>query len=160
MIKLLAYAIILMLILGANQVVANYDETGLGVAEQMKEVVVQHDQPSYRERLEQMVSRGEIRSLDMKITAYDLSYDSCEKNPDGPAYGITYSGEPVREGIVAVDPKVIPIHTRLYIDGYGIVEAKDVGGAIKGNRLDIFMWDGKRAQEWGVQIRKVYILGR
>ena len=115
--------------------------------------------PTYKERLEQMASRGEIRYLYMKITAYDLSYESCEKEEDDPAYGITYSGEPVREGIVAVDPKVIPIHTKLYIDGYGVVEAKDIGGAIKGNRLDIFMWDKSKAKEWGVQTRKVYILG-
>lgn len=157
--KLLAYAFVLLFLL--QPMVANSnEETGLGVVEQAE--VVQQIDPvlQYRERLEQMSSRGEIRSVIMKITAYDLSYDSCEKYPDDPAYGITSTGKQIKEGYVAVDPKVIPYGTRLYIDGYGVAVAEDTGGAIRGNRIDIYMPSKDDCIEWGVQNRKVFIIGK
>src|SRR5690606_7527698 len=83
-------------------------------------------------------SRGQVtrfvRALKMTATAYDATYESCGKHPDHPYYGITYSGLKVRPGIVAVDPKVIPLGTYLYVEGYGEALAADIGGAIKGNR--------------------------
>ncbi len=51
--------------------------------------------------------------------------------------GRTYSGLRGTYGIVAVDPRVIPLGTRLYIDGYGYAVAADTGGAIKGDRIDL-----------------------
>lgn len=62
------------------------------------------------------------------------------------------------EGIVAVDPRVIPYYTKLYIPGYGIAMAGDTGGAIRGNRLDVFMHDWHRAIQWGRRTLDVYIL--
>lgn len=137
----------------------NYEEAGLEVVEQE---VVQQEEPvlNIRDRLEYQVSRGEIRALYMKTTAYDLSVESCGKSPEHPAYGITASGTKVHEGTVAVDPDVIPLGTRLYIDGYGMAIAEDTGGAIEGNRLDIYMADKEDCLKWGVKTRKVYILGR
>ena len=86
-------------------------------------------------------SRGETfrykKVLNMKATAYDLSYESCGKHPDHPLYGITASGMKARKGVVSVDPKVIPLHTRLYIEAtdgswaYGYAVAGDTGGAVK-----------------------------
>ncbi len=51
--------------------------------------------------------------------------------------GRTYSGLRGTYGIVAVDPRVIPLGTRLFIEGYGFAVAADTGGAIKGNRIDL-----------------------
>ena len=156
--KLLAYAFALMILV--TPITANsHEETGLAVVEQSV-VVVQQVEPSYRERLEQMSSRGEIRTINMKITAYDLSYESCGKSPDHPAYGITSTGKKVKDGYVAVDPEVIPYGTRMYIDGYGVVQAEDTGGDINGNRLDIYMSSKDDCIKWGIQDRKVYIIGR
>ena len=103
------------------------------------------------------VSRGE-RYLVMEITAYTEHYASTGKTPSHPAYGITASGEKVRNGIVAADLKVFPMHSVLYIDGVGIVEVKDTGSAIKGNRLDLYFDNEESVWEWGRKMRKVWIV--
>lgn len=61
-------------------------------------------------------------------------------------------------GTVAVDPTVIPLRTRLYIDGYGYATAMDIGSAIKGNRIDLFFETKKEALKWGRRTVKVFIL--
>lgn len=58
---------------------------------------------------------------------------------DGSSHGITASGIPARHGVVAVDPDVIPLGTRLYVPGYGLALAADTGGAIVGNKIDLCM---------------------
>lgn len=98
------------------------------------------------------------KSLTMVATAYDLSYESTGKKPGDKYYGITASGTKVRPGVVAVDPKIIPLGTEIFIQGYGFFVAEDTGGAIKGNRIDIFMEDRKKALEFGRKKVKVYIL--
>lgn len=70
----------------------------------------------------------------------------------------TYRGNYVRKGLVAVDPSVIPLGTRLYIPGYGYAIADDIGGAIKGNRIDLAFDNRDEALQFGVQRISVYIL--
>lgn len=62
-------------------------------------------------------------------------------------------------GIVAVDPRVIPLGTRLYVEGYGYAVAQDTGGLIKGNRIDIFVDSEAEAIQWGRRPVNVRILG-
>jgi len=101
--------------------------------------------------------------LDIKATAYS---DSIEEN--GKWGAVDYMGNALKLGTIAVDPKVIPLGTKLYITGYdfkglpsgGMVgTATDIGSAIKGNRVDIFV-PGSRSfvSEFGVQNVKVYVL--
>ena len=72
----------------------------------------------------------------------------------------TYSGTRTRWGVVAVDPKVIPIGSTLLIDGYDDTTfiAEDVGGGIKGNSIDIWLPDSKDARTYGTQYRRVTIV--
>lgn len=65
--------------------------------------------------------------------------------------GRTASGLMVGPGIVAVDPRVIKLGTRLYIPGYGEGLAADTGGDIKGNTIDVWMVSEQRARDWGIK---------
>jgi len=100
----------------------------------------------------------------MRATAYDLSFQSCGKYPDHPEYGITYSGTQARPGVVAVDPRVVKLGSKLYIESmdrtadYGFAKAEDTGSAIKGNRVDLFIENRAQALRYGVRTVKVYVL--
>lgn len=114
-------------------------------------------------------SRGDVlryrKCLIMTATAYDASYESTGKYPGHPEYGITATGIKARRGIVAVDPRVIPLGTRLYIESlqnnvpnYGYAIAADTGGAIKGNIIDLFFETRREVDNWGIRKVRVYIL--
>lgn len=115
-----------------------------------------------------VASRGKFvrykKVLTMSATAYDLSVESCGKTPDHPQYGITRSGTRARPGVVAVDPRVIPLGTKLYVESldgwpdYGFASAEDTGGAIKGKKIDLFMEDSKAVWRFGRRNVRVYIL--
>lgn len=70
----------------------------------------------------------------------------------------TATGTIPKRGTVAVDSKLIPLGTRLYVDGYGFAVAEDRGGSIKGHRIDLFMETEKEALKWGTRPVRVYIL--
>ena len=102
----------------------------------------------------------------MTATAYTLDpAETGGKEPGHPAYGITKSGLPAEPGVIAVDPDVIPLFTRVYIetaDGtwldYGMAVAGDTGSAINGLEVDLFMWDKSEALRWGRREVKVYFV--
>jgi len=75
------------------------------------------------------------RKVRMFATSYNAA--SAGKSPDHPRYGITRLGWQMRFGIVAVDPSVIPLGSQVYVPGYGIGDAADTGGAIRGMRIDL-----------------------
>lgn len=63
--------------------------------------------------------------------------------------GRTALGIRVRKGVVAVDPKLIPLGTRMHVPGYGKSIAADVGTAIKGRIIDLWMPTDAAARQWG-----------
>lgn len=73
--------------------------------------------------------------------------------------GTTASGQRARRGLVAVDPRVIPLGTRLYIEGYGEAIAADTGGAIKGNIIDVYFETAAECYAWGRRNIRVRVLG-
>ena len=77
---------------------------------------------------------------------------------DGGGDGITATGIRARHGVVAVDPNVIPLGTRVYIPGYGEAIAADTGGDIVGNRIDVVLEDYGSAMQFGRRTVDVYIL--
>lgn len=77
---------------------------------------------------------------------------------DGSAEGITATGIKARHGIVAVDPDIIPLGTKVYVQGYGVALAADVGGAIVGHKIDLCMEDYSEAMRFGRRSVQVYVL--
>jgi 3D (Asp-Asp-Asp) domain-containing protein len=94
----------------------------------------------------------------MNASAYTAGYQCTGKNPGDPGYGITASGRHVRPGIVAVDPTIIPLGTHLYVEGYGFSIAADVGSAIKGYKIDLYIEGLEDALRFGRRNLMVYIL--
>lgn len=105
---------------------------------------------SYRTVDTENGTREYTRVLDVVATAYTPN--------DGGGNGITYSGMKARPGVVAVDPNVIPLYSKLYIEGYGEAIAGDTGGAIKGNRIDVCFNSYDTVRNYGIRNVKVYIL--
>ena len=86
--------------------------------------------------------------------------DATAYSPDDPTLvgNKTASGTSVRRGIIAVDPAVIPLGTKVYIPGYGEAIAEDTGGDIKGNRIDIAFDTYDEAINFGRQSLQIYII--
>lgn len=89
-------------------------------------------------------------SLNVVATGYTPGDPGCT--------GITYTGTKASRGTIAVDPKVIPFGTKLYIPGYGYGVAADTGGAIKGNKIDLCYESRTEALNWGIKNITVYIV--
>jgi 3D (Asp-Asp-Asp) domain-containing protein len=89
-------------------------------------------------------------ALSMVATAYTAGCGGCS--------GMTAIGIRAGRGIVAVDPHVIPLGTRLYIPGYGRAIAGDTGGAIHGNRIDLGFDSYADAMQFGRRMIQVFVL--
>jgi len=95
-----------------------------------------------------------VRSYRMLATAYDAGpLDNSFEHA-----GTTKLGWRTRRGIVAVDPAVIPLRSLLYVEGYGLAWAGDIGGAIKGQRIDLCFNTTDEAVKWGRKTVGVYVL--
>lgn len=91
--------------------------------------------------------------------AYTLEMEATAYLPtDGNGEGITATGIPATWGIVAVDPDIIPLGTRLYIPGYGEAIAADTGGAIRGYTIDLCVESYSEAMQFGRRNVTVYVL--
>lgn len=95
------------------------------------------------------------KELTMEATAYGPDCDGCS--------GITATGINIKQNptpkVVAVDPSVIPLGSRVWVEGYGEAIAADTGGAIKGNRIDVLVKsEAYAANNWGRRTVKVKIL--
>ena len=104
-----------------------------------------------------LASRGAFTSrrvLNMRATAYDPGPRSCGKSADGR----TCTGMRAGYGVVAVDPRVIRLGTRLYVEGYGYAIAGDRGSAIKGHRIDLGFNTYYSAKKFGRKNVKVHII--
>ena len=97
-------------------------------------------------------------------TGYYAGYESTGKHPSHPSYGITYSGVKVRRddySTIAADLRVFPLGTVLYIPGYGYGVVADKGGAIRGNKIDLYFETKQDVfTQWGKKSVDVYIVRR
>jgi len=111
------------------------------------------------------VSRGETKAQRMRVTAYDLSYESCGKLPGHPGYGITASGEKVQEWQTCAAGSELKFGTKVYIPFFknqsnkGIFIVTDRGSGIKKNCIDVYISDYQKCIEFGVKELEVYVIG-
>jgi 3D (Asp-Asp-Asp) domain-containing protein/LysM repeat protein len=98
--------------------------------------------------------KTKYKEITMKATAYTAYCKGCSGIT---ATGINLKANPKKK-VIAVDPKVIPLGTKVYVEGYGHAIAGDKGGAIKGKRIDVFIPSKKAAINYGVKNVKVKIL--
>ena len=91
------------------------------------------------------------------ITAYCACYNCCNKKPTDKGYGITASGVKAQQGVTVAADNSIPFGTRSYIEGVGERIVQDRGGAIKGNRIDLYFENHQEAWNFGRQTKKVII---
>jgi 3D (Asp-Asp-Asp) domain-containing protein len=114
-----------------------------------------------------MTSTGQAltfsKEIEMKASAYSSAADE-----NGGWGAVDYFGNPLKLGTIAVDPKVIPLGTKVFITGYDfdglpdgglVAKATDAGGAIVGNRIDIFIpGSSAKVSTFGFQNVKLYVL--
>lgn len=97
------------------------------------------------------VSRGTStptgKKMTVKATAYTAYCNGCSGTT---ATGINLRANPDVK-VIAVDPRVIPLGTKVHVEGYGYAVAGDTGGAIKGNKVDLFVKSKSQATNWGVR---------
>lgn len=105
--------------------------------------------PSFKvEAPKTTISRGSNKggkTINVSATAYTAYCNGCS--------GITRTGIDLRANpslkVIAVDPRVIPLGTKVHVEGYGYAIAGDTGGAIKGSKIDVFIPNVAAMREWG-----------
>ncbi len=112
--------------------------------ERVVEIGTKHDTASLSSRSDMSIGPG-MRTITVVATAYTGN-------------GKTAAGWQAGPGIIAVDPSVIPLGTKVYIPGMGVVRAEDTGGSIVGNRIDIWMGSESQALNFGVRTITIYAL--
>lgn len=112
-----------------------------------------------KEPVTKIIEKGTARNIDgytykdainVRATGYTGFDAGCN--------GITASGTVAKKGVIAVDPRVIPLGTKVYVPGYGVAVAEDTGGAIKGNKIDLCYNTKSEAFSWGVRNVTLYVL--
>lgn len=102
----------------------------------------------------QSAQQNNGKEISVEATAYTANCNGCSGTT---ATGINLKQNP-NQKVIAVDPSVIPLGSRVYVEGYGEAIAGDTGGAIKGNKIDVFMPDNQDALNWGRKTVNVKIL--
>lgn len=101
-----------------------------------------------------------IKSNAKSLGNYKLTFYCPCAVCNGAADAKTASGTTPTEGrTIAVDSSVIPLGSRVYIEGYGVFIAEDTGGAIKNNKIDVLVSSHSRAYDLGVKYANIYLLG-
>ena len=117
------------------------------VGEQTLEALQKNSEKQGKQLMQKIVGK---HILNMHATAYSAE--------DPGNTGITARGHRLKRGVVSVDPTVIPLGTKLYIEGYGYAVADDTGGAIVGKRIDLAMDSNREALRFGRRNVVVHVL--
>lgn len=125
-------------------------------------VLISSEQIEGPKTLEEAINLDQYSYQTVVATGYTAGVESTGKTPDHPEYGITYSGVQVKRDLystIAADLSVYPIGTILFIPGYGYGVVADKGGAITGNRIDLYYPTVEDVySQWGKREVDVYLI--
>jgi|GEM_PF-2423761 len=124
----------------------------------IQQKVMPKNKPKPKESEVRKSKKPYVNKFDAVVTFYTAYEESTNKTPNHPAFGITASGRKVKQGVTAACPPHIPLGTWIEIEGFGKRRCDDRGGAIKGNKIDIYVEKVSEAIKLGKQKRTVYIL--
>ncbi|HDV8361303.1 TPA: SH3 domain-containing protein [Bacillus cereus] len=139
------------------------EEKAREIAKAKEEEKAREEAKAKEEERAKEVSKNNIQSAKRELTVVATAYtaDPSENGTYGgrvlTAMGHDLTANPNMR-IIAVDPKVIPLGSKVWVEGYGEAIAGDTGSAIKGNRIDVLMGSKSKAMNWGRQTVKVKIL--
>lgn len=122
---------------------------------------IQQQTDSYKELM--LAQQPDMQELPFqKLGRFKLSwYSPKELGKEKPEQLHTSTGKIPKEGrTIAVDPKLIPYGSIVYIQDYGLYVAEDCGGAIKGNRIDVFTASYNKALSMGHKVAQVWLIGK
>ncbi|MFV5911674.1 cell wall-binding protein EntB [Bacillus cereus] len=142
---------------------AKEEEKAREIAKAKEEEKAQEIAKAKEEERAKEASKNNIQSAKRELTVVATAYtaDPSENGTYGgrvlTAMGHDLTANPNMR-IIAVDPKVIPLGSKVWVEGYGEAIAGDTGSAIKGNRIDVLMGSKSKAMNWGRQTVKVKIL--
>lgn len=137
-----------------------YEGFVLIIPDQMKnkkvveEKAAEEKKPAEENKKETIDDYEVVKTLTVEASAYTAYCKGCSGKT---ATGINLKKNPDIK-LIAVDPKVIPLGTKVWVEGYGIAIAGDTGGSIKGNRIDVFMKTKKIALNWGRKNVEIKVL--
>ncbi|OTX81589.1 enterotoxin [Bacillus thuringiensis serovar londrina] len=142
---------------------AKEEEKAREIAKAKEEERAREEAKAKEEERAKEASKNNIQSAKRELTVVATAYtaDPSENGTYGgrvlTAMGHDLTANPNMR-IIAVDPKVIPLGSKVWVEGYGEAIAGDTGSAIKGNRIDVLMGSKSKAMNWGRQTVKVKIL--
>ncbi|WP_226569114.1 LysM peptidoglycan-binding and 3D domain-containing protein [Bacillus stratosphericus] len=149
------------IMIGSTLSVAGQSSAPVSSEPVQKQEPVQKEQTKKKAAPKKVTAKAEsssaIQSVQKEMTVTATAYTAN----DGGISGITATGVNLNKNpnakVIAVDPNVIPLGSKVYVEGYGEAIAADTGGAIKGNKIDVHLPSKSQAKNWGVKSVKVKV---
>ncbi|MCY7616971.1 MULTISPECIES: LysM peptidoglycan-binding and 3D domain-containing protein [Bacillus] len=150
------------IMVGSTLSVAGQSSAPVSSEPVQKQEPVQKEQTTKKAAPKKETAKAESSSASQSVQKEMTVTATAYTANDGGISGITATGVNLNKNpnakVIAVDPNVIPLGSKVYVEGYGEAIAADTGGAIKGNKIDVHVPSKSQAQNWGVKSVKVKVL--
>ncbi len=150
------------IMIGSTLSVAGQSSAPVSSEPVQKQAPVQKEQTTKKAAPKKETAKAESSSASQSVQKEMTVTATAYTANDGGISGITATGVNLNKNpnakVIAVDPNVIPLGTKVYVEGYGEAIAADTGGAIKGNKIDVHVPSKSQAKNWGVKSVKVKVL--
>ncbi|MFS0656209.1 LysM peptidoglycan-binding domain-containing protein [Bacillus sp. 179-C3.3 HS] len=150
------------IMIGSTLSVAGQSSAPVSSEPVQKQAPVQKEQTTKKAAPKQETAKAKSSSASQSVQREMTVTATAYTANDGGISGITATGVNLNKNphakVIAVDPNVIPLGSKVYVEGYGEAIAADTGGAIKGNKIDVHLPSKSQAKNWGVKSVKVKVL--